>query len=110
MIDPPNRNIKATPRVTHTLHILFASGETRTYNVFADNIAVQTKYRHPGTHRIMSGVIYLMSCPKTWTFKHAKGIACIKTDTLAEINVEVGKVDPTKNPMSRDDHYDDPLN
>lgn len=51
-----------------------------------------------------------MSTKLTWTFKHAKGIACIKTDTLAEINVEKGQVDPTLNPLSREANYDNPLN
>lgn len=104
--------IKVSPRVTHTLHILFTSGERCTYHVFSDNIAIQAKFLNPATnHSNSSGVLYLMS-NKTiaWTFKHAKGLACIKTDTMAQINVEVGQVDPTKNPLTRDDHYDDPLN
>ncbi len=108
--DGNRQPIKVSPRTTHTLHILFASGENRTYHVFGDNIAVQEKYRPTGYHRIMSGTIYLMSTKLTWTFKHSKGVACIKTDSLAEINVEVGKVDPTKNPLSREENYNDPLN
>lgn len=66
------------------------------------------KYWKYGGH--INGIIYLLSNKLIWKFKHTKGIACIKTDTLAEINVEKGQVDPTLNPLSREANYDNPLN
>jgi len=109
---------------THTLHIMFKNGKLRTYHVYRDNTALNPiivwsrsgfpvpKFAgfHSGKMKKITGLQYLLLSDKLWEFTHSKGSAVIRTGEIAEISVEIGIMDPSNNPLSQNDHYDNPLN
>ena len=99
-----------TKKETFYIAILFNSGQQRIYHVYADNIACQSKFRDPRTHKRVNGLRYLMSYDVIWTFTHMTGDVCLNTKYISSINVESGQIDSALNPLSNDCHYNNPLN